>query len=77
MPDEVVSAMIQLVSAQAPELQTYATSELYRFVTAAAITDAGGSVINAQPLLQIAFWCIGEFGDLLLGWWVLNTTPME
>lgn len=49
--------MIQLISSHA-ELQTYASVQLFKV----AKTD----VLDAQPLLQIAFWCIGEFGDLLI-----------
>uniref|UniRef100_A0A1I8EH31 AP-1 complex subunit gamma n=2 Tax=Wuchereria bancrofti TaxID=6293 RepID=A0A1I8EH31_WUCBA len=57
VPDEVVSCMIQLISSHA-ELQHYATVQLYRAVQ----TD----IVNAQPLLQVAFWTIGEFGDIIL-----------
>ncbi|CAI5438636.1 unnamed protein product [Caenorhabditis angaria] len=57
VPDEVVSCMIQMISANS-ELQAYAVVQLYH----AAKKDA----INAQPLLQVAFWTIGEFGDLLI-----------
>ncbi|KAI1730783.1 AP-1 complex subunit gamma-1 [Ditylenchus destructor] len=57
VPDEVISAMIQLISSHA-DLQTYATMQLFHVAQA--------DVMNAQPLLQIAFWCIGEFGDLLM-----------
>ncbi|GMS96845.1 hypothetical protein PENTCL1PPCAC_19020 [Pristionchus entomophagus] len=57
VPHEVVSSIIQLISSHS-ELQHYAVGALFR----AAAADRS----NAQPLLQVAFWTIGEFGDLLL-----------
>ncbi|MFH4983983.1 hypothetical protein AB6A40_010692 [Gnathostoma spinigerum] len=57
VPDEVVSCMIQLISSHS-ELQHYASVHLYR--------AAQADVVHAQPLLQVAFWTIGEFGDILL-----------
>ena len=55
VPDEVVSCMIQHISAT-EDLRTLAVTELYNAMQ--------GDVSNAQPLLQIAFWCIGEFGEV-------------
>uniref|UniRef100_A0A914YBV1 AP-1 complex subunit gamma n=1 Tax=Panagrolaimus superbus TaxID=310955 RepID=A0A914YBV1_9BILA len=55
VPDEVVSCMIQHISAT-EELRSVAVAELYKAMQ--------GDVTNAQPLLQIAFWCIGEFGEI-------------
>ncbi|KAK6106410.1 Adaptin N terminal region family protein [Brugia pahangi] len=57
VPDEVVSCMIQLISSHA-EVQHYAAVQLYRAVQS--------DFVNAQPLLQVAFWTIGEFGDIIL-----------
>lgn len=68
MPDEVVSCMIQLISAN-DQIQSYAVAQLYH----AAQRDA----INAQPLLQVAFWTIGEFGDLLLQPTDVDSTPIS
>jgi len=57
--EETVCSMIALITSN-PDLQAYATHKLY--ATLAAQTS--------QPvLLQLAVWCIGEYGELL------TTTP--
>ncbi|VDN50140.1 unnamed protein product [Dracunculus medinensis] len=57
VPDEVVSCIIQLISSHA-DIQLYAAIQLYQAVR--------NDIVSEQPLLQVAFWTIGEFGDLLL-----------
>uniref|UniRef100_A0A915I632 GAE domain-containing protein n=1 Tax=Romanomermis culicivorax TaxID=13658 RepID=A0A915I632_ROMCU len=57
VPDDVVSSMIQMLSENI-EYQGYAALELYRAVKE--------DQTAAQPLQQVACWCIGEFGDLLV-----------
>jgi len=54
--EETVCSMIALITSN-PDLQAYATHKLY--VTLAASTT--------QPvLLQLAVWCVGEYGELLI-----------
>uniref|UniRef100_A0A672HSE2 AP-1 complex subunit gamma n=1 Tax=Salarias fasciatus TaxID=181472 RepID=A0A672HSE2_SALFA len=54
--DETVPNLIQLIT-NTSELHSYTVHKLYR----ALITD-----ISQQSLVQVACWCIGEYGDLLL-----------
>uniref|UniRef100_A0A668ARE1 Adaptor related protein complex 1 subunit gamma 2 n=1 Tax=Myripristis murdjan TaxID=586833 RepID=A0A668ARE1_9TELE len=54
--DETVPNLIQLITT-ASDLHCYTVHKLYR----ALITD-----ISQQSLVQVACWCIGEYGDLLL-----------
>ncbi|XP_056276600.1 AP-1 complex subunit gamma-like 2 isoform X2 [Pseudoliparis swirei] len=54
--DETVPNLIQLITI-ASELHCYTVHKLYR----ALIAD-----ISQQSLVQVACWCIGEYGDLLL-----------
>ncbi|XP_014204576.1 AP-1 complex subunit gamma-1 isoform X2 [Copidosoma floridanum] len=55
--DDVVACTIQLISETQPQ-QVYAVSALWR----ALEKDTS----DKQPLTQVATWCIGEYGDLLL-----------
>ncbi|XP_075425203.1 AP-1 complex subunit gamma-like 2 [Ascaphus truei] len=54
--DDAVSQLIHLIS-EASELHTYTVRRLYR-----AIRED----IAQQPLVQVASWCIGEYGELLV-----------
>ncbi|KAI3375291.1 hypothetical protein L3Q82_021793 [Scortum barcoo] len=54
--DETVPNLIQLIT-NASELHCYTVHKLYR----ALLAD-----ISQQSLVQVACWCIGEYGDLLV-----------
>ncbi|CAL8090419.1 unnamed protein product [Calicophoron daubneyi] len=54
--DDVVSSLIILIS-QNPDLHAYATTHLFN-----ALRES----MTQQPLVQVASWCIGEYGDLLV-----------
>ncbi|KAG8198259.1 hypothetical protein JTE90_021516 [Oedothorax gibbosus] len=54
--DDVVGNLIQLIS-ESSSLHTYTAQQLYKQLT--------GDLATKQPLLQVASWSIGEFGDLL------------
>ena len=54
--DDVVSNLIQLVQ-ETKSLHAYTVQQFFK----AAQED-----ILQQPLVQVACWCIGEYGDLLL-----------
>jgi len=55
MRDDMISCLIQLVQ-ETSNLHAYTVQQLYRAMSAD---------ISQQPLLQVATWCIGEFGDQL------------
>ncbi|KAM9322033.1 AP-1 complex subunit gamma-like 2 [Pholidichthys leucotaenia] len=65
--DETVPNLIQLIT-NTSELHCYTVHKLYR----ALITD-----ISQQPLVQVACWCIGEYGDLLLRGECQETEPVQ
>ncbi|KAA3673809.1 AP-1 complex subunit gamma-1 [Paragonimus westermani] len=54
--DDVVSSLVALIS-QTPDLHSYATVHLY---------NALRGTLTQQPLVQVASWVIGEYGDLLV-----------
>ncbi|XP_036740401.2 AP-1 complex subunit gamma-like 2 isoform X2 [Manis pentadactyla] len=54
--DDAVANLTQLIGG-AQELHAYSVRRLY---------SALAEDISQQPLVQVAAWCIGEFGDLLL-----------
>lgn len=56
VPDEVAANLVTLIAA-APEVHTYAVQKVYLAIT---------KDITQQILVQVAVWCIGEFGDLLI-----------
>ncbi|XP_029309248.1 AP-1 complex subunit gamma-like 2 [Cottoperca gobio] len=65
--DETVPNLIQLIT-NASELHCYTVHKLYR----ALLTD-----ISTQSLVQVACWCIGEYGDLLLRGECQETEPVQ
>lgn len=54
--DDAVANLTQLIG-EAQELHAYSVRRLY---------GALAEDISQQPLVQVAAWCIGEYGDLLL-----------
>lgn len=65
--DETVPNLIQLIT-NASELHCYTVHKLYR----ALLTD-----ISQQSLVQVACWCVGEYGDLLLRGECQEIEPVE
>ncbi|KPP78374.1 hypothetical protein Z043_102123 [Scleropages formosus] len=65
--DETVPNLIQLITT-ANELHSYTVHKLYR----ALVAD-----ISQQSLVQVACWCVGEYGDLLLRAECDDTEPVQ
>uniref|UniRef100_A0A8D3DQV0 AP-1 complex subunit gamma n=1 Tax=Scophthalmus maximus TaxID=52904 RepID=A0A8D3DQV0_SCOMX len=65
--DETVPNLIQLIT-NTSELHCYTVHKLYR----ALLTD-----ISQPSLVQVACWCIGEYGDLLLKGECQETEPSQ
>ncbi|XP_022248680.1 AP-1 complex subunit gamma-1-like isoform X3 [Limulus polyphemus] len=56
VPEDLVGNLIQLIS-ESSQLHVYTTQQLWK--------NLGNELASFQPLVQVATWCIGEFGDLL------------
>ncbi|XP_059129603.1 AP-1 complex subunit gamma-like 2 isoform X2 [Peromyscus eremicus] len=65
--DDAVANLTQLIG-EAQELHAYSVRRLYR---------ALAEDISQQPLAQVAAWCIGEYGDLLLEGNCEDTEPFQ
>ncbi|KAJ8722925.1 hypothetical protein PYW07_004105 [Mythimna separata] len=61
--DDTVSSTLQIVSSAAPERQAYAAMRLWSSLERSAVS---GDATEKQPLVQVAAWTIGEYGDLLV-----------
>ncbi|XP_026329536.1 AP-1 complex subunit gamma-1 isoform X2 [Hyposmocoma kahamanoa] len=61
--DDTVSSTIQIVSSAAAERQAYAAMRLWTSLERCAVN---GDATEKQPLVQVAAWTIGEYGDLLV-----------
>ncbi|XP_055915607.1 AP-1 complex subunit gamma-1 isoform X5 [Eupeodes corollae] len=58
--DDVVSSTIQLVSSSPVAEQTYITNRFWESL------QVSNHCEDKQPLLQVAVWAIGEYGDLFM-----------
>ncbi|XP_076401137.1 AP-1 complex subunit gamma-like 2 isoform X3 [Peromyscus maniculatus bairdii] len=65
--DDAVANLTQLIG-EAQELHAYSVRRLY---------SALAEDISQQPLAQVAAWCIGEYGDLLLEGNCEDTEPFQ
>ncbi|XP_073924430.1 AP-1 complex subunit gamma-like 2 isoform X3 [Castor canadensis] len=65
--DDAVANLIQLIGGT-QELHAYSVRRLY---------SALAEDISQQPLVQVAAWCIGEYGDLLLEGSCEETEPVQ
>ncbi|XP_052737584.1 AP-1 complex subunit gamma-1 [Bicyclus anynana] len=61
--DDTVSNTIQIVSAAPGERQAYASMRLWTSLERSAVS---ADATEKQPLIQVAAWTIGEYGDMLV-----------
>ncbi|XP_045784148.1 AP-1 complex subunit gamma-1 isoform X2 [Maniola jurtina] len=61
--DDTVSNTIQIVSAAPGERQAYASMRLWTSLERSAVC---ADATEKQPLIQVAAWTIGEYGDMLV-----------
>ncbi|XP_050344966.1 AP-1 complex subunit gamma-1 isoform X3 [Nymphalis io] len=61
--DDTVSSTLQIVSAAPGERQAYAAMRLWGSLERAAVC---ADATEKQPLVQVAAWTIGEYGDMLV-----------
>ncbi|XP_039746512.1 AP-1 complex subunit gamma-1 isoform X3 [Pararge aegeria] len=61
--DDTVSNTIQIVSAAPGERQAYASMRLWTSLERSALS---ADATEKQPLIQVAAWTIGEYGDMLV-----------
>lgn len=66
VPEEVPASLIRIIAAT-PELQRYATQKLFTVLS---------RDLSQTSMQQIGFWCMGEYGDLLISD-VAETDPDE
>lgn len=59
--DDVISSTIQLISSSPPIEQAYITARLWE-----SLHQTPNNCEDKQPLLQVAVWAIGEYGDLFM-----------
>ncbi|XP_033929725.1 AP-1 complex subunit gamma-1-like isoform X2 [Melopsittacus undulatus] len=65
--DDAVPSLIQLIT-NSVEMHTYTVQRLYK----AILGD-----YSQQPLVQVASWCIGEYGDLLVSGQCEEEPPIQ
>lgn len=63
----MVSNIIQLIS-ESSTLHGYVTRQLWKYLR---------NYNEQQPLMQVAAWCIGEYGDLMISGDSVDDEPVQ